>query len=322
MFHQIPTTIRNFSLQMPIGHGSSSIVYQAIDNKTQDYVALKFVPREVFKHPIELQHFERELRVLPRLNHKNIAKFKETLFLPDYIVIVMEKLDCEQLPIGVISPQSNQPIFLRWAKELLEALDYLHQHGIAHLDVKPENIGFDYQMQLKLFDFGLCTLSNCAAKTIISTDRCGTPLLAAPEIATQTHYDARKADIWSFGITMYYLATHRYPFVGVNKKNFVQKMPHIDEYIDIQVDGPLGEIIKQALIMDPMERPTAAELLSLPIFDQAEKLRLPIHQTLTKSSKSKSGVNSPIRLLNNRIPIIRSPFSKQTSLKSINYCIV
>ena len=319
MFHKIPSTISHYKVRIPVGRGASSVVYQGLDTKTGEYVALKFVSREIFKHSLDLEHFEKELRALPFIHHKNIAKYKETIYTPDYIIVVMEMLE-EIFPPQIFDQTAKPSILLRWSKELLEALNYLHSHGIAHLDVKPENIGFDYYMQVKLFDFGLCAFAPPSQKEITISDRCGTPLIAAPEIILQEDYDAKKADIWSFGVTMHILATHRFPFKGINENNFIRLTPDISKYIDIQVDGALGEVIRRALTFDPKKRPSAAELLNTSLFDDAEKIRYQISSPLSKTHKAHSTILSPSRCHPIRVPSIISPFTRQISQRAIRVC--
>ena len=318
MFINIPSQVKNYEVEVIVGYGSSSVVYQGRNIKTGETVALKFVSRSIFQKPVELEHFEKELRVLPLLHHKNIAKYIETVFTNDYIVVVMEMLECQLLPPSAIDPRSREYILLRWAKEILEALSYLHKHGIAHMDIKPENIGFDYYMQIKLFDFGLCTFSKQNKAKLLCKDKCGTIPFAAPEIILKEEYDGSKADIWSFGVTMYYIATQEIPFIGVNNNNFMKRAANIADYLNIDIEGPLGEIIKLALTPDPDKRPSADDLLNTNYFDNAEKIRYQISSTLIKSAKARSSILPPIRKPNIiKCPAILLPYRKQVSEKSI-----
>ena len=170
-------------------------------------------------------------------------------------------------------------------------------------------------MQVKLFDFGLCSFPNQKQDDKMCEDKCGTIPFAAPEIITQDEFDATKADIWSFGVTMYYIATRNIPFFGINNQNFKKKIANIQDYLNIDLDSPVGQIIKLALIPDPNKRPSAEELLKSPLFERAEKIRYQI-TPLIKTPKSHSTVLLPTR---NPIitPSIISPFRKQTSEKSI-----
>ena len=85
MFHKIPSTISHYKVRIPVGRGASSVVYQGLDTKTGEYVALKFVSREIFKHSLDLEHFEKELRVFERIHHPGIAQYYETIYMKDYI---------------------------------------------------------------------------------------------------------------------------------------------------------------------------------------------------------------------------------------------
>ncbi len=96
-------------------------------------------------------------------------------------------------------------------RQLAEALDYCHSKGIAHLDVKSENVLLDSSNRLKLIDFAFATKSETGRKI---SKFCGSISYMAPEVARKISYEPLKADVWSFGITAYKLLTGKHPGRG------------------------------------------------------------------------------------------------------------
>ena len=93
------------------------------------------------------------------------------------------------------------------------AVDYLHDQGLFHRDIKAENIAIDGQGYLKLIDFGLATLSCQRRETF-----CGTPEYMAPEIVADQAYDA-KVDNWAIGILIYEMIKGTTPFLAMTNED-------------------------------------------------------------------------------------------------------
>ena len=105
----------------------------------------------------------------------------------------------------------NQLIFI--IKEVLKGLEYLHHFGIAHRDIKCDNILISFRTNLpvvKLIDFGFATTST------VSNIHCGTPNFMAPELFKKPPYYPIQADIWAFGVMLYYLWESKSNLIQVN----------------------------------------------------------------------------------------------------------
>jgi serine/threonine protein kinase len=97
---------------------------------------------------------------------------------------------------------------------LASALDYIHKKGIAHRDLKPENLLLDMNFNLKLADFGLACQNEKRLNTFA-----GTLTYMAPEILEKKQYDGAKADIFSAGVILFFMATGRPPFRVASKQD-------------------------------------------------------------------------------------------------------
>lgn len=313
---QTPLKIGSYQVNCKIGTGASSSVYQGCDLRDGKLVALKFVDRNKLNDKNQFSYFERELRIIQRLSHKNIVSLYDTVFTKDHIILVMENLRC-----GTLSAFKNYTLvkiqdtsYLRWGKDILEGLQYLHERKICHHDIKPDNIGFDDNMNAKIFDFGLCEEFDLGKKSCEHS--CGTPLFVAPEIMAYETYDGEKADIWSFGVTFHYMVTGELPFASVTYEEFVSSCPNVDHLIRNKCEGILGEIVDRALTTDPSLRPSANELLESGLFKDAEKsvttpkltfqpmiknqsqkkLSFPMAQTASNRRLSKPTILIPVRI--------------------------
>jgi eukaryotic-like serine/threonine-protein kinase len=119
-----------------IGRGGMAVVYKAYDPALDRYVAIKVLPR-YFAHDPEFAHrFEREAKAIAKLNHPNILPVYSFGHEDDLSYIVMRFVDT-----GTLKDLLGKPLDLQTTVEILEqvgrALDYAHQHGVIHRDVKP-----------------------------------------------------------------------------------------------------------------------------------------------------------------------------------------
>ena len=142
-------------------------------------------------------------------------------------------------------------------KQLLSALQYLHETGIGHRDLKPDNILVCAGQHVKIVDFGLSTNDNSQLRTTF----CGSLAFAAPECIQREPYIASKADIWSSGVILYMMAVGKLPW---NTTNLVRMMKRIvaGKYtVPANVPSNIQELIRSMMNVNPNQRPLASQLL-------------------------------------------------------------
>lgn len=257
---RVPPQIGKYKTVRTIGRGGYAVVIEAIDTKTDKHVAIKIINRIEITKSNMLVYLENELRLMSRFDHPNIVKVIDILYELEIIMIVMEYLPNGDLQgllsLGIHISFEEQ---LRIAKELLEALCYLHKRGVAHRDLKPQNILFDEEMHVKLIDFGLSKETSNLTRTV-----CGTPLFMAPEVIKSNTYDPKRADIWAIGVILHLCATGaHFPWISRTEMQFVNDMLANDLEMFIEPKGVIGNVIKHCLIYDPNARATAEELLQM-----------------------------------------------------------
>jgi eukaryotic-like serine/threonine-protein kinase len=200
-------TIGKYIIHDVLGQGGWSIVYKGMHETLNFSVAIKMLKHNMAMDPEFQEKFRNEAKTIARLNHANIVKVYDIEELYRTVFIVMEYLEgftleylMEHMPklsfAGVVD------IILR----ICSGLEYAHQQGIVHQDLKPANVFMQSEGQIKIVDFGLaCPQGN------IDFDLPGTIFYMAPEQIEGKPVDER-TDIYSLGIMVYELLTGKRPF--------------------------------------------------------------------------------------------------------------
>ena len=206
-------------------------VYRARDTKLGRDVALKILPEAFLLDPDRLARFKREAQVLASLNHPNIAAIHGLEESTGTQVLVLELVEgptlADRIARGPIPLDEALPV----ARQIADALEAAHEHGIVHRDIKPSNIKVKSDGTVKVLDFGLAKAlddapgsdvsrpSLTASPTLTSPAATrvgiilGTAAYMSPEQARGKSVDKR-ADIWAFGCVLYEMLTGRPAFEG------------------------------------------------------------------------------------------------------------
>ena len=258
---RIPRHIRHYNYVRTIGSGASSVVVQLEDSRTQRTYAGKVVPREYLSRPQRLQLFERELRLLQGLNHPNICRVEDVIYLPDLILILMEHCANGDLLTYLVEHKYILPMIKRQMfYELCSAVAYLHARNLVHRDLKPENVFVDEDIHVKLGDFGLAREAVDGA--MLSTV-CGTLSYSAPEVITRREYDGKKADVWALGIILFCLQVMSMPWTSTNANEVREQVIEARIEIPPSVSRQIADVILACTRKNPDERPTVEEIMKM-----------------------------------------------------------
>jgi eukaryotic-like serine/threonine-protein kinase len=249
-----------FELLERIGEGGMGVVYRARYVVNDREVAVKMLPDDVTS-PTVLARFERELEVLKNLKHPHIVLSFGGSCEDKQKFYAMELVEG-----GSLEDQLRQRGRLPWetvveyGKQMCSALEYLHQNGVIHRDVKPANFLIGDRGQLKLSDFGLASV--IAARRITSAGKtAGTLLYMAPEQIRGADIDAR-TDLYALGCVLFELLSGEPPFIGSTPAATMHmhcKAP-VPRVTEVALDCPLAleNLINRLMAKDPDDRPASA----------------------------------------------------------------
>lgn len=206
--------ISNYQIAETLGSGGMATVYKAYQPKLDRHVAIKVLHPNIAQDANFLARFEREARIVARLEHPYIVPIYDFDEANGQPYLVMKYVEGYTLKDLLKSHRLNNDSILDLVKKIGKALSYAHQQGILHRDLKPSNILVDERGEPFLTDFGLARIAQQGESTMSVDVMLGTPHYISPEQAQgKTDLDQR-TDIYSFGIILYEMATGRVPFVG------------------------------------------------------------------------------------------------------------
>uniref|UniRef100_UPI0037E942DE dual specificity protein kinase Ttk n=1 Tax=Semicossyphus pulcher TaxID=241346 RepID=UPI0037E942DE len=265
---------KQFFILKMIGRGGSSKVYQVLDHKKQLF-AVKYVDLE----EADAQTVESYKNEIEHLNHlqqysDQIIKLYDYEITNSYIYMLME---CGNLDLNtwLRNRKSVNPLERKFYwKNMLEAVQTIHKHGIVHSDLKPANFVI-VNASLKLIDFGIANRIQPDVTSIMKDSQVGTLNYMPPEAIKDTssqHGKARskispKGDVWSLGCILYCMTYRKTPFQSITnqiaKLHAIIDPSHKIEFPDIS-EKDLLDVLKRCLVRNPRERISIAELLEHP----------------------------------------------------------
>jgi serine/threonine protein kinase len=250
-----------YYLLRQIGRGAQGCVYLAFDSHLERPVAIKIALAECQMSSTErTSRFQQEMQLIGRLTHPNIVKLLDFGSYRQRPYFVMELHPGPTLarrlrdgPIGFF----EACVLL---DELLAAVEYIHEMGLVHRDIKPHNVLLADGERAVLADFGLAR-SSLDPRFTLAGMLVGTPYYTAPEVFVGVR-DQPASDLWSVGVVAYELFSGNPPFVAETLRALVTLVLTIDP-VPIRERCPdtppaLSKWIARMLAKDPLERfPTA-----------------------------------------------------------------
>lgn len=255
-----------------IGCGAYGRVYMGMNLDSGELLAIKQVliaanSSSKAKAQSQIQELEEEVKLLRNLSHPNIVRYLGTAREDNALNILMEFV-----PGGSIASllgkfgSFTEPVIRMYTKQLLLGLEYLHNNGIMHRDIKGANILVDNKGCIKLADFGASKKVVELATVTGAKSMKGTPYWMAPEVVRQTGHSL-SADVWSVGCTVIEMATGKPPWSEQFQE--VAALFHIGTTlshppIPDQLSSAAKDFLHKCLEKEPNLRPTATELLKHP----------------------------------------------------------
>jgi len=250
----LPERIGRYTIVERIGKGAMGVVYSALDQRLQRWVALKVLAADLEGEPDIQARFYREATLAAQLQHRNIVAVLDVGEDDGKLFFAMELLRGATLGDHLrANPGAGLEQKLDLMTQVCEGLSAAHSRGVYHRDIKPANLFVLNDGSLKLLDFGIARLANSSLTS--AGLLLGTPDFMAPEQARGEEVDGR-SDLFSAAAVFYLMLTGRKPFEAADLPGILQKVVWCDPPPPAKDEAPpdLSRIILKALSKNPAER--------------------------------------------------------------------
>jgi serine/threonine protein kinase len=258
-------TIGKYRILDQLGSGSSGVVYLVEQRDLARKVAVKVLPLSADIGPSLIQRFRREARALAVLDHPNIVHVHDFDQDGDKLFLVMEYVEGVTLHEWVKKHgRLDVTHACHYVRQAARGLQAIHEAGLVHRDLKPNNIMLDTTGTVKILDLGLARfLGEEADSPTLKYDSkrvLGTADFLSPEQALNSHDVDIRTDIYGLGATFYFLLAGQTPFPTgtiVQKLMWVQSQPPQPVHeVNPEVPAALGEIVARMMAKAPADRYT------------------------------------------------------------------
>lgn len=255
-----------YYVRQVVGDGNFAVVRVCYSRQTRKEFAVKIIDKAKCQGKEHM--IESEIAILSAISHNNIIQLEEVFDFTTEKYLIMEYVSGGDLFDAIAHDiKYSEAVARDMIRDLALALQYLHDRMICHRDIKPENllvIDLLHSKSLKLADFGLAVVVREPLFTV-----CGTPTYVAPEILAETGYGV-KVDVWAVGVILYILLCGYPPFssrTNNQEELFDQILSGLFEFNSPDWDDisyPAKELISWSLVVDPLQRYSAKEILQHP----------------------------------------------------------
>ncbi len=213
---------QHYQIQRLLNHGGMSIIYLATDTRSQQEVAIKMVHGS---HVDNSERFQREIEIVRTLTHEHILPILDSGTHDDWYYMVIPYIAHgtlqERIEKHLLTPDEASVIL----EQITDALQYAHEKGIIHRDIKPTNVLLGDDDFVYLADFGIAKALDADNSLTRTGAMIGTPRYMAPELAFEPATPL--SDIYALGVLLYQMLTGRVPFEGITPLQTMQK--HLQE---------------------------------------------------------------------------------------------
>ena len=245
-----------YELKEELGQGGMATVYRAYDPLFDREVALKILKPELLANSQIRERFERETKIIARLEHGAIVPVYDVGRDQDQLFFVMRYMSGGSLSDRIQNTPMTFTEIANIVQRVAAALDYAHDKGVIHRDLKPGNILFDEYNNPYISDFGIAKLTQASIK-LTSSGIIGTPTYMSPEQAQGEAVDGR-SDIYSLGVILFEMLSGRTPYeattpLGMAFKHASEPVPHISK-VNPNLPADVDAVIEKVMAKDREQR--------------------------------------------------------------------
>ncbi|HET9906996.1 MAG TPA: serine/threonine-protein kinase [Anaerolineales bacterium] len=249
-----------YEIREELGQGGMATVYRAYDPLFEREVALKILKQELLANSQIRERFERETKIIAKLEHAAIVPVYDVGRDKDQLFFVMRYMSGGSLSDRIQNKSMTFSEIAYIIQRVAAALDYAHSKDVIHRDLKPGNILFDEYNNPFISDFGIAKISRASIK-LTHSGIIGTPTYMSPEQAQGEEVDGR-SDIYSLGVILFEMLSGKTPYeattpLGMAFKHAAEPVPHI---LRVNPDLPTGieTVIEKVMAKDRDQRYSSA----------------------------------------------------------------
>lgn len=254
--------VGNYTIGKTLGKGSFSTVREGKHLQNEQLVAIKIIQKSsILQQEKVRKRFCSEIKVQKGLNHPNIVRCLEWMETERNFYLVLELVQGETMREYLkkrnrIDEEEAKIILI----QICSAVNYMHNKGILHRDLKLDNMVLENDGKVKITDFGLSTNLDGLENRL---QFCGSPSFIAPEVLCKRSYTTA-SDIWSLGVNLFYLLTGNLPFTMESKNNFTSLYFSILQGCEIPqtLSNDCQDLLRRMLMKEESQRISMAEILT------------------------------------------------------------
>jgi len=237
-----------YRIMEKLGRGGMATVFKAYHANLDRYVAIKVLHPAFMEDPNFLARFQREAKVVAKLEHPNIIPVYDFAEHDGKTYLVMKFVEGETLKARLLKGPLTPEEGVRVIETVGEALTFAHKQDILHRDVKPSNVMLGDDGQIYLTDFGLARIASAGESTLSSDMMIGTPQYISPEQALGARDLDVGTDIYSFGVLIYELVVGQVPFSSDTPFSIIHDHIYTPLPLPRSVNPNVPEVIERLLL--------------------------------------------------------------------------
>ena len=269
----VPRNIGHYFTRRVLGTGSTCVVVEAQDLGSGKLFAIKVISKSDMTKKNLINKIEREIEVVQTLDCEYVVRCVEVIRDGDLIFVVMEYCTGGDLLSWIIDDKFEDETQVKEIfQQIVKGVKYLHDHGIAHGDIKPENVMMDENGTPKLTDFGYCHTSLMCG----NDEKSGTLFYAAPELFLSGLFNTQKTDIWALGVTLFAMSTGQFPYEEGDDQFTIGQILQGRILWPKSMNDETREFIEKLMAFSPDARPMIDDVLNDEYFNELYRTPDPI----------------------------------------------